>query len=228
MQVQAISNINGYVNFEGKKKNSPNTQSAHHSNATNTLKAVPLAVLIAMSPMVNAQNNKSFYGANDKVVATYDYSDMDKNTKLHFVSTDGDDNPEKVYLTKRQYVTAKEVFGNTTAKVCYTKDTRVHVDTLVQQNRITMYIDHSFKKDPVIVKDTVYCVRGIGEVVSEDKRDAKDGKYWGPGINTGLKPMEVAVSKKLFNELKYIYNGEVPIVEENIDRGTANMLLLGL
>lgn len=222
MAIQAISGLksSGHVNFEGRKKD----KAPVSVPAANTIKAIPLAVLVAMSPLANAQNNnRVFWGPKDKIIASYDWSDTDKGTQIHLVSVDGDDTPDKVYLTKRELVKEYEYSGDALKKICYLQDSRVHVDSLIQKVRGTLYVDPSGKKESIPVIDTLYVVRGLGETVSGESRDAVSGKYYGPGINTGLKSTEIEVSKKLFDELNYIYEGEVPVVKKNIDGGIKDL-----
>lgn len=217
MQVQAISNVNGYVNFGGRKKEASNIQSAHHSNAKNTLKAVPLAVLIAMSPMVNAQNNTSFYGPNDKIIKVVDCGN---NIKINFRSIDGNDqDAEKLDITKREknIITTENVDGVPT-KLKHDKVHQISAESFVQKNRTTIYIPTDPKKESKMVTDTVYCVRGIGNIFNAAKYTVKDNKYLkGTSFETEVKEKELEIPKEVYDELKRYYSGAFPFTEENVN-----------
>jgi len=108
----SFNNYNNSVNFEGKKK-----QQGEHSRATSPLKAVPLAALIAMSPMTvsSTEYDNDYILANiENVSETNDVDEIAGERKvieankfynnprlkderfgvttIQLVSTDGDDN----------------------------------------------------------------------------------------------------------------------------------------
>lgn len=111
MKVNAINGINQSVSFEKRNKRADKAQAQHQ---TNPMKAVPLAVLIAMSPL-NAPAQNTSAQANsatkteqvaqpeEKVLQALKIENASPrfgDCILELVSTDGDDNfSEKVSLT---------------------------------------------------------------------------------------------------------------------------------
>lgn len=100
MAIRPISSVSfntnyNNVNFEGKKKE----KSHHTSTFTNTIKSIPLAAIIAMSPMVGqAQAPK------EKIISWIDTGDkqainprqINDTSELMFISTDGNDEDAEI------------------------------------------------------------------------------------------------------------------------------------
>ena len=133
MAISPISSVSfksnyNQVNFEGKKKEHT------HRSMTNTIKSIPVAALIAMSPLVVSAQT-----ASEKVVATWEYPtayvDADGSVRpsyMEFVSTDGDDETaEKLYVSedKEKYKTIN--IAGKSVRCKYTNNTRFQLDTLV-------------------------------------------------------------------------------------------------
>ena len=53
--VSSVSFRNNYIQFEGRKKGKKSNDGAQHRHSSTPMKAVPLAVMLAMSPLNNAQ-----------------------------------------------------------------------------------------------------------------------------------------------------------------------------
>ena len=111
MKVNAINGINQSVSFEKRSKRADKAQAQHQ---TNPMKAVPLAVLIAMSPLNAPAQNASAQTSSatkteqvaqpaEKVLQALKIENASPrfgDCILELVSTDGDDNfSEKVSLT---------------------------------------------------------------------------------------------------------------------------------
>jgi len=129
--ISSVSFRNNYnqVNFEGKKESKNDGYT--YKRVTNTLKSIPVAALIAMSPLVAQAQNQN------KVVATANYptafveGDEIAPGYLEFVSTDGNDaDSEKLLVTgeRRQYETIK--INGQPVRCQYTSASQIQVDTL--------------------------------------------------------------------------------------------------
>ena len=114
----AISPINAALknsynlSFEANKKHKQ--KSSSHNNTYMTLKAIPLATLMAMAPMNEAYSQNVIHSpettvkisnnADGSVTKMFTYplfSPGDTDNKLIFLSTDGDDKPEELkYIMK--------------------------------------------------------------------------------------------------------------------------------
>ena len=135
MNIMAISPINSVsfknnynLSFEGNKKKN---HAGNHPVSSPYVKAVPLAVLLAMAPLDNTytqnliQENKTtvkVYNRSDGTTTKiFTYEEKDPNViqtldslKLIFTSYDGDNKPEVVkYVTeKTDYTSKKDENGN--------------------------------------------------------------------------------------------------------------------
>ncbi len=129
MKIAAINNYGKYQNyampqFEGKKEK-------HTNPIKTTLKAVPLAVLVAMSPLNTVQAQQQ---QEEKVIETVDITNYfhepyrNLTGKLFAISTDGnDDDFEKVVIQTKEIErktftddrTGKEIIGKRTTTTNY-------------------------------------------------------------------------------------------------------------
>ena len=153
MKVNAINGINQSVSFEKRSKRTDKAQAQHQ---TNPMKAVPLAVLIAMSPLNAPAQNTSAQTSSatkteqvaqpeEKVVLTYSY---EKPTRANtgkadfiFYSTDGDDSSiEKVKInfeTSHFYKTK----GDNAENVNYRIIQSMYTDTIEIINETVKFKD---------------------------------------------------------------------------------------
>ncbi len=196
----------------------------HNSRVTNTLKAIPLATLLAMSPMtsVNAQEPVSKTASTTQTAhykpvihSSYDNatpkdSHISKNhdCELYFISTDGnDENIEELEL----------VFRGEDVKKGYKKVGSQSYDAkrkiVSSVNLESLEIHHNKR---LMGKDTTYHARGKGEIYTEPYIVAdgtKDGEY--SFKKQGV--LTVEISKGFYDYLADILGQEVKYKTVDID-----------
>ena len=219
MKISAINGFRSDVTFEKK----PNKESIVVSRPqTSSLKAIPLAVLIAMSPLnaVQAQNKaentnsatKTEQVYEDKELLVLEHPDALAFSKgctcvLSFISNDGDDNNvEKVKLTFKE----SKPFRNYDSRI--KSDKLSHWMLMIDLDSIYVYKDNVIypggRKDEI----TTYSVRGNGiEYQSKVLRD--DGTVLIPQIyNEGRQGIKI--SDDFYEYLKNIVGDAVPTTEK--------------
>lgn len=155
--ITAVSYTNSYnkVNFGARKHQDDN---GHRQSAPRTfMKSVPLAVLLAMSPLnsVQAQQNMPDF-SNEKVLVTKTYKDPIKDgCNILYISNDGNDDDIEAIILQH---------GD---KVNYTREIRGIKTNLTKRNNIKQYLDtlkivnQTYKyDDKPDVKETKYVVAG--------------------------------------------------------------------
>ena len=220
MAISPISNVsfNNYnnVTFESRKnKKYPE----YHSHSTSPIKAIPLAALIAMSPLtsVNAQNN-----INEKVVVSGVFenakpptiiSDKGEPCEIFFISNDGDDN--SVERIKLKFVDKRfkimDVNGQRKKmNYEYTKD--IYADTLVLCNETRKY---NGKPD----KNTeAYYVLGECRHMRSYYHNSEGDIIKKDGFVKNYKG-KIEISKDLYKYLQEIMGDEIQykVINEEID-----------
>ena len=219
MKVEAIRSYVNNVNF-GKKVNKEHQVASRPQ--TSSLKAIPLAVMLAMSPLnaVQAQNKaentnsatKTEQVYEDKELLVLEHPDALAFSKgctcvLSFISNDGDDNNvEKVKLK----------FKKSTPFSAY--DSRIKSDKLshwmlmIDLDSIYVYKDNLIypggRKDEI----TTYSVRGNGvEYQTEVLRD--DGTVLIPEIYSKRR-QGIKISDEFYEYLKGIVGDAIPTGEK--------------
>lgn len=170
--VNSVSFKNNYnqANFEGKRKNN---EQQHSSGMSNTLKSIPVAALIAMSPLnvvsVNAQSvndakpKTEQVQPEEKVVATASCkigTPDGKPCTVYFIDSDGDDTTAERIVLRFDYFgkRSKQDKNGKREVYKYTESTYINVDTLEVINYTAKYKnkpDWNYKS---------YKVKGYGKV----------------------------------------------------------------
>lgn len=219
MKITAVNNTssrNNYnnVNFAGKKQQMPQHEPRHSSS---TLKAIPLATLIAMSPL-NAPSATYEMNQNpEKVIEIHEIDEGIKQTNIRLISTDGDDSDVEKFTL--------EVFS-TLKNETYDKETDKYVPT--SKNIVDCVdVDSLIVKDITIKHNDIgkterrksYYVKGdISRFESPAKATDGSGKTYGKVRQSNGQDQEYSVSEDLYNYLKQISNGIVPEGKRTINK----------
>ena len=132
MVIRPISNVNynrqnyNNLNFEARKKNDNQYHEAPR-RSSGLLKSIPLAAIIAMSPLNSAQAQNT-YQPQEKIVLQQNYDDGKEKFKIYFISTDGnDDNAEKLKISYEEDIHG-HTYSNGEMAECQSK--KYHTVTL--------------------------------------------------------------------------------------------------
>lgn len=200
MAILPVNNVSfrgnyNQVNFEGKKKE----KSYHGSTLRNVMRSIPLATLIAMSPMVGQAQ-----APQEKILSWIKLSDKQavnpktKNelSEMIFISTDGNDNDAEI-------VTLQSTSNTYRKGVKYAFTTYVDVKTLEVRNitnpengRVT----------------TEYYVWGPGRV-ARSRGETPEGEFVGEPYFPPKKPMKVEVTKDFYEYLVDLFKDTTDMVD---------------
>lgn len=217
--ITAINNVsfknNNYNNVSfGKKHEKPQHEPRQSSSA---LKAIPLATLIAMSPLNAPSATYDFEQNPEKIIEIHEIEEGAKTTKIRLISTDGDDSDIEKF-TLEVFFTRKDE--------SYDKETDKHVPT-------TRSVIDCVNVDSLIVKDVTiehhdigltekrksYYVKGeTNRFESPAKATDGSGKTYGKVRQSRGQDYEYPVSEGLYNYLKQISEGIVPEGKRTINR----------
>ena len=227
MAIRPVSGIsfNNY-SFEGKnKKTNPERHSGH---TTSPLKAIPLAALIALSPMAKAESAvakelqtpkiETVQNLQKKVVLQTRFAKADVNgtaANIDFISTDGDDeNAEVVAIKFSRIVPYKSEEG--------VKGYRIEINGLknlkgLKIENVTEYRDaekksHKFKR---------YYITGEGSCFLSQ---AKDGKGRVLDKSKISQITKIEINENFYNYLKDILEDSITYEEDTVEEKTYEYL----
>lgn len=216
--ITAVNNVsfkNNYnnLNFESKKKERPEYEPRHSSSA---LKAIPLATLIAMSPLNAPSATYDFEQNPEKIVLQTNFVDKYTNQKfqLFFYDTDGDANTaEKIQVGTFNTVrkNQRDIETRERVPVEFSVVNEVRLDTLKQVNVTTKYESGSKSTN-----HTEFYIVGEGSVI-QSPMIAQDGS----GKEIRPKKVErshnrsLKIPQELYQYLDEITNGGMPKKLEN-------------
>ena len=206
--VNSVSFRNNYNNiqFEGKRKQD---KGGEHHRMSSPMKAVPLAVLIAMSPLntVQAQNNtfdsKVIQSAIVKVATPPDYKGETRPCEIQYISTDNNDEDiERISLMFTEPMFTRKSINGKLTDLYYDYRVGVNADTLEVCNVITEYSSGRS------VSEKRYYVSGEGSILRTgyytDKGDYinKDGYF-------EKKKVRYEISKDLYDHIEACMEDEI-------------------
>ena len=207
MAIVPVSNVsfrNNYsqVNFEGKKKDK-----SSGLYVSNSIKAIPLATLIALSPLNGVQAQTNNAGSNEKVltVQTYKNPALD-GCNILYISNDGNDaDVEAIALQYGQTTTYNADVDGQRTRLIKTVNTKQYLDTLKQVNVVYKYDDGKPER-----KYTKYVAAGSSTYNTYiDRADTKKQIRHSSGR---MKHDEYEIDKELFEYLKqFMEDGEIKI-----------------
>lgn len=222
MKISAINNYQFYnVKFEGKKNNYE--QKPMHTS--NTLKAIPLAVLLAMSPLnmpvVKAQNGTPQIDnteANEKIVDITDYGFGTKNgdpCQIKLISTDDDDESiEKIQLEFPKFAYKRmNIDGNPINAKQYSC-TNLKVNSLKKMIIEYQNSNGSRNQDFELYAEgtaNLYTSPWVNEKTNETV--SEEGAR-----NIEKTNFYIAISKELFDELNYLTEYNIPCKTVTVNR----------
>ena len=143
--ISPISYTNGYnqVNFAGRKKQRNNVENSYSTNSF--MKSIPVAVLMAMSPLNGVQAQTAPTNSNEKIVQVQTYKDPVKDgCNILFISNDGNDNDVEAIALQygKKYASTRNIRGIDT-KLYKRENFKQYLDTLKTVNETLKYEDGS-------------------------------------------------------------------------------------
>lgn len=219
MVITAVNNVSfrgnyNNLNFEGKKKQRPEHEPRHSSSM---LKAIPLATMIAMSPLNAPSTNFSINDDPEKIIEIHEVDEGDKLTNIRLISTDNDDSTiEKFSLEVFSDRKGESFDADLNQKVATKRSVIdcVDVDTLKLKD---VTIDY-FNVDKVDKRKYYYVVGDITRFESAPKATDGSGKVYGKNKSYKGQAYEYEVSKDLYDYLKSITQGIVPETKKVIEK----------
>ena len=211
MKITAVNNAssrNNYnnVNFTGKKQQKPQHEPRHSSS---TLKAIPLATLIAMSPL-NAPSATYEMDQNpEKVILMENFKNETDNVSIRFIDTDGDENTaEEINLESIKSI-ERQIPDRTTKQkvpVKYATVFTLGIDSLKQVNVTTKY-----QSDGKETKSTEYYIVGPStKYTSAAKTTDGSNKIIRPAKEEKDEHHTYEITKQIYDYLKQITSDGIP------------------
>ena len=226
MQIQAINNYHlNQINFESKQKN----QAEAPAHATTPLKSIPVALLIAMSPVKAPMVKAQAPATRTEVITAYededeDFEDTEKVIQFSFDNAMKDGRPCRitVYNSVENGRTVKLHFDTQIKAYAMTVDGDI-VDAY-RNREIDISPEELFSETEVRDNmkggkkiETKYYVIGSGREFTEPPRpidgSVKTKEVTQP-IDAKVKHRKYEVSQKLFEYLREILIDNIPVREE--------------
>ena len=211
--VSAVSFKNNYnqVNFGSKHKKGEEGYSSRPAGSL--MKSIPLAALIAMSPLVNTQAQILKLNPNEKTVQSMTYKDVNRDgCNIWFVSNDGNDsNIEAIVLQHgKTYKYARTIRGVRT-NLIKRENERQYLDTLKIVHERFKHSDGTISEP-----ETKYVVAGpcIYDVYVDDAASGKGLKH----ANGKIDHKEYVIDKELYDYLlQFMDKNSVKTVSRTVD-----------
>ncbi len=200
--ISPISYTNGYnrVNFEGRNNQRNHSENSYSTNSF--VKSIPLAVLVAMSPLNGVKAQTSPENSKEKIVQTETYKDPIKNgCNILYISNDGNDNDvEAIALQHGNVYKYKRNIRGIDTQLIKRENFKQYLDTLKTVNETVIYGD----EPPA--KEVKYVVAGprIYDVYVENAENGKLLKH----SNGKSEHEEYVIDKELYDYL-------LPFMEKN-------------
>lgn len=215
MKVNSVTGykFNNNVDFTGKKSKTQQTQ-----HTTNPMKAVPVIVLMAMSPLnapvtnarpvASAQPQTEVVSKQRKVIASDNYPNPapDDNVKciINYISDDGDDDSiEKLQLVFSEMTNIRNKQNELSHRLSIVN--AIDMSTLIKR------IVKTVAEDGSVTKQNVYYVAGPGTKIVKSidldgnimsrKSDEKDD-------------LKVEITEQFYNDLKSVSDESIKLKEE--------------
>lgn len=191
--VSSVSFRNNYSNigFEGKKKNDKNV--SVENTRSSMLKAIPLAALIAMSPLTSTKAQT--FAKNEKIINFEQYDETKKglgDVVIWFLSTDGDDNNAEIL----RYTSNKTIKYSTTSDKAFHDKQSCDISKFRIVNVSSKYGN-----------STEYYVSGPGT-----RQTHSDGR---PVMTKNFENLSIKISPEMFKYLKSLVGDQIECKTEN-------------
>lgn len=220
--INGVSFRNNYnqVNFEGRKKEGHQSPSM----VTNTIKSIPLAAVIAMSPLAASAQ----YPPVEIARAKFEKAEAitDEPGEIGFYDTDG--NPENGFelaqLQFKKQVRYNEKIGGKSVPVEYTASRFYNISGLEVEDVTEKFKDgtkNHYKR---------YYINASAELFKGPVRTAdSQARLVKNGTHTELKNTRLQVTDEVYSYLAKIYDGYLePVVKKVTEDGDANDLMYDL
>lgn len=211
--VSAVSFKNNYnqVNFGSKHKKGEEGYSSRPAGSL--MKSIPLAALIAMSPLVNTQAQILKLNPNEKTVQSMTYKDVNRDgCNIWFVSNDGNDsNIEAIVLQHgKTYKYARTIRGVRT-NLIKRENERQYLDTLKIVHERFKHSDGT-----ISAPETKYVVAGpcISDVYVDDAATGKELRH----ANGKIDHKEYVIDKELYDYLLQFMDKNSIKTEERVSK----------
>ncbi len=204
--VSAVSFRNNYnqVNFGSKHRKEEENYSSRPAGTL--MKSIPLAALIAMSPLVGAQAQLiKGITPNEKIVKSLTYKNPDKDgCDILFISNDGNDsNAEAIVLEHGELTKYSRSFNGVRKNILKRENERQYLDTLKIVHERVKYSDGTITKPT-----TKYVVSGpcISDVFHMDIDN---------GLRNVINPKSTVTNHAEYVIDKELYDFLLPFMEKN-------------
>ena len=204
--VSAVSFRNNYnqVNFGSKHKKD---EGNHSSRPAGTLmKSVPLAALIAMSPLVGAQAQLiNGITPNEKIVKSMTYKDPDKDgCDILFISNDGNDsNAEAIVLQHGMLAKYSRPVNGVRKNILKRENERQYLDTLKIVHERVKYSDGTITKPTTKYVVSGPCIRDVFNMDIDN------------GLRNVINPKSTIINHTEYVIDKELYDFLLPFMEKN-------------
>lgn len=193
--ISPVSYANGYnhVNFEGRKKKENDVGRSYSTSSF--MKSIPLAVLVAMSPL-NGVQAQTLTNSNEKILQTQTYKDPIKDgCNILFISNDGDDsNIEAIVLQHGKKFTYTRNIRGIDTQLVKRENVKQYLDTLKTVNETIKYEDGSPSRT---VKKYIASGAKVYDVYVDNAETGKQLKH----ANGSSKHGEFEIDKELYDYL---------------------------
>lgn len=219
MKITAVNNAssrNNYnnINFAGKKQQKPQHEPRHSSS---TLKAIPLATLIAMSPLNAPSATHDFDQNPEKIIEIHQVDEGLKQTNIRLISTDGDDSDIEKFSIEVFSTQKDKTYDKESDKYIPTSKSIidcVDIDSLIVKDVTIKYNDI----DKTENRKSYYVKGDISRLETPAKATDNSGKTYGKVRQSKGQDIEYSVSEDLYNYLKQISQGIVPEGQKTIKK----------
>lgn len=211
--VSAVSFKNNYnqVNFGSKHKKGEEGYSSRPAGSL--MKSIPLAALIAMSPLVNTQAQILKLNPNEKTIQSITYKDVNRDgCNIWFVSNDGNDSDIEAIVLQHgaTYSYARTIRGVRT-NLIKRENERQYLDTLKIVHERFKHSDGTISEP-----ETKYVVAGpcISDVYVDDAATGKELKH----ANGKIDHKEYVIDKELYDYLLQFMDKNSIKTEERVSK----------
>lgn len=215
--ISAVSYTNGYnkLNFEGRRRKSGDSymDSGNSYLSGSFMKSIPVAALIAMSPLNGVQAQTSPSGSNEKILQVQTYKNpVVDGCNILFISNDGnDDDVEAIALQHGRKLSYSREIRGVKADLIKRENFKQYLDTLKMVNVTYNYTDGTpsrAEQKYVVTGPCTYDVY-VDEAATGKELKHTDGKY---------DHKEYEIDKDLFDYLKrFMEAGSIKTEDRDVE-----------
>lgn len=188
------------TNFEGRKNHS-NNENYHSTTSNSLMKSIPLAALIAMSPLVETQAQVAKIYPKEEMVLLKPYKNVyDGGCNIMFISTDDDpSNAEAIILQHGKKYSYNQPINGVKTKLLKRENEKQYLDTLKIVSERVKYSDGTISEP-----QTKYVVAGpcIHDTYVDNTVTGKEIKH----TTSKVPHEEYVIDKELYDYLLQFMN----------------------